>query len=169
MQTSIIYPPPLCSLTCPPFTPSVLRITTKVALEAVRDQKRGRRDHKIKCSDLSSFPLHSSVVFPQVPIPTSTPHSPPPASPPSASWHLALAPLAPARPPVSCFDGIFPGFAADSLEPWLAARVLHFSLLFSLQFISLWLETIRMPGPALVGGYITTNMWALSHWKQGSC
>ena len=34
---------------------------------------------------------------------------------------------------------------------------------------SLWLETIRMPGPALAGSYITTNMWALHHYKQGPC
>ena len=99
MQTSFIYPPPLCSLTCHLFTPSVLRITkwspsecSQVALEAAGDQKRERRDHKRKCSGLSSSPPHSSVLFPQVPIPTPTPHSQPPASPPSASWQLALAP-----------------------------------------------------------------------------
>lgn len=40
-------------------------------------------------------------------------------------------------------------------SPWLAARVLHSSLLFSLQFISPWLETIRTP----------TNSWPSPIWQ----
>lgn len=84
-------------------------------MEAVGDQRRGRTGHKGKCSNLSSSLLHSSVLFPQVPL-LPCPRSPltPTLLQQVGTW--LLAPLAPAQLPMSCFDARFLGFAADSLE-----------------------------------------------------
>lgn len=68
MQTSIIYPHPLCSLTCPPFTPSVFLRWHWRLLGIRREEEEITRESAwispLPCTQVSSFPRSQSLPQP---------------------------------------------------------------------------------------------------------
>ena len=172
MQTSFIYPPPLCSLTCHLFTPSVLRITKWVFSGGIggcwgSEERKERSQEKV----LRSLLLSPALKCPLSPGPNPYPN-PTLAAPCQPSFSKLTA--GSGSPGPSLTSSVLLWWQIPRLCSWqfgalAGSQGAPLLITFLTAIHSLWLETIRMPGPALAGSYITTNMWALHHYKQGPC
>lgn len=174
MQTRFIDP--VLFVPCPALSslPCALQITANVVLEAAGGQKIGENKKNKERSQRRENAWTSLSVPTQVlSFPGSQsflPYFPP--LPQSSLSRMAPESAFPGSPG-PCFDGRFPSFATDSVEPLAGCQgaPLLITLLTAIHFPVIWrqLGCQQTAGPALLGSYITTNMRALPHRKQVRC
>lgn len=174
MQTRFINSRPLRALPCPALSslPCALKITANVVLEAAEGQEIGEnKKNKERSQRRESAWTSPSVPTQVLSFPRSQSFLPYP--PPKSSLSRMAPESAFPRPPGPYFDGRFPSFATDSVEPLAGCQgaPLLITLLTAIHFPVIWrqLGCQQTAGPALLGSYITTNMCALPHRKQVRC